>query len=327
MNLPKEPQQTVERKNEDKVREKHLTVVPYRLIQETPKHTLKQTLKIQIKKDTVTPLDTQIAGHGSENSGERGMLMHKDGFVLKPVQAPPKGLREIGFYQAISGSNDPVDMKFCKFTAKFFGTETVESSNFGELGVDYLVLENLTQGFDSPCVMDVKIGAKTYGPDATELKKCQEDAKYVGTKIPHGFSILGIIVGMRRWTKNFGRQLKENKLHEVLENYFNTAENDAKAASAIASCFVEQLEEIQALFQQQTKFHIYGSSLLFVYDYSAFANFSRTGDMQSLRSSVCVKLIDFAHVFPGDGKLDENYIFGLRNLTKLFSAFANKNLD
>jgi len=315
----------MDRKGEEKAREKHLTVVPYRLIQETPKHTLKQTLKIQIKKDTVIPLDTQIAGHGSENRGERGMLMHKDGFVLKPVQAPPKGLREIGFYQAISGSNDPIDIKFTEFTAKYFGTETVESSNCGELGEDlYLVLENLTQGFDSPCVMDVKIGARTYGPDATELKKSQEDAKYVGTKIPQGFSILGIINGKKRWTKNFGRQLKENKLHEVLENFFDTAENDTNATKALSTCFVELLEEIQGLFQHQTKFHIYGSSLLFVYDHAAFETYSKTGDRQSLRSSVRLKLIDFAHVFPAEGKLDENYIFGLDNLTKLFSAFANK---
>ena len=48
---------------------------------------------------------------------------------------------------------------------------------------DYLVLENLTQGLGAPCVMDVKIGARTYGPDASEAKKKQEDAKYQGTKV------------------------------------------------------------------------------------------------------------------------------------------------
>ena len=48
---------------------------------------------------------------------------------------------------------------------------------------DYLVLENLTQGLGAPCVMDVKIGARTYGPDASEAKKSQEDAKYQGTKV------------------------------------------------------------------------------------------------------------------------------------------------
>ena len=45
------------------------------------------------------------------------------------------------------------------------------------------MLENLTQGLEAPCVMDVKIGARTYGPDATEAKMKQEDAKYLGTKV------------------------------------------------------------------------------------------------------------------------------------------------
>ena len=45
------------------------------------------------------------------------------------------------------------------------------------------MLENLTQGLKAPCVMDVKIGARTYGPDATEAKMKQEDAKYLGTKV------------------------------------------------------------------------------------------------------------------------------------------------
>ena len=43
--------------------------------------------------------------------------------------------------------------------------------------------ENLTAGLVSPCVMDIKIGARTYGPDAKESKRIQEDAKYQGTKV------------------------------------------------------------------------------------------------------------------------------------------------
>ena len=65
---------------------------------------------------TVAPLETQVAGHGLENDGQRyfakfpagykefqhlfrGLLVHEFGFVLKPVQAPPRGTREVGFYQ------------------------------------------------------------------------------------------------------------------------------------------------------------------------------------------------------------------------------------
>jgi len=314
-----------EKKQDESVKEKYLTVKPYRLLQEKSKHTLKQALKLEIRSETVSPLDTQIAGHGSEDDGCSGMLMHKDGFVLKPVQLAPKGDREIGFYQAISGS-ELIETEFCKFTAKYFGTEKVKNSIGVPSSQDYLVLENLTQGFAKPCVMDIKIGAKTYGPDAPEDKKLKEDAKYIGTKFPLGFSVLGIIVHsaksstcVKRWTKTFGRTLTETNLDEVLTNYLNTAENDKEVVKSLAKCFLEQLEQILSLFMRQTKFHIYASSLLFVYDSS---DLTAVKDHTSLRSAVRLKLIDFAHAFPGDGVLDYNYIFGLKNLTKLFSAFA-----
>ena len=56
------------------------------------------------------------------------------------------------------------------------------------------MLENLTQGLKAPCVMDVKIGARTYGPDATEAKMKQEDAKYLGTKVVVFFENHGIFM-------------------------------------------------------------------------------------------------------------------------------------
>lgn len=319
-------EQKTERKQEENIlKEKHLTVKPYRILQETPKHSLKKTLKIVIKSETVTPLDTQIAGHGSENDGSRGMLMHKDGFVLKPVQPPPKGLREIGFYQTISSSDDTVDTTFRKFTAKYFGTEMIGAANTDE----YLVLDNLTQGLSKPCVMDIKIGAKTYGPDASEAKQRSEEGKYSGTKLPLGFSVLGIIVhsggNVHRWTKNYGRKLAASDVDEVLENYLNTGQMQKKrekSAKMIATRFLQQLEEILTLFRTQTKFHIFASSLLFVYDSSLM----ETEVTESLlMSGVRVRLIDFAHTFPGEGHIDQNYIFGLENLAKLFRAFIKRN--
>ena len=116
----------------------------------------------------VSPLQTQIAGHGSENDGQRfdflfkyvhhcphvynrGLLVHESGFVLKPVQPPPKGTREVAFYQvtyrlafylslrrivinsppkSINSSEDPVDRLFVQLTARFYGTQEVKVRDF-----------------------------------------------------------------------------------------------------------------------------------------------------------------------------------------------------
>ena len=124
---------------------------------------------------SVSPLQTQIAGHGSENDGQRfdflfkhvhhcphvynrGLLVHESGFVLKPVQPPPKGTREVAFYQvtyrlafflslrrivindcfnkkflppkSINSSEDPVDRHFVQLTARFYGTQEVKVRDF-----------------------------------------------------------------------------------------------------------------------------------------------------------------------------------------------------
>lgn len=306
-------------KSEDEnKKEKNLTVRPFRLQLEDPKHTLKQTLNIVIKASDVIPLETQIAGHGSCNDGQRGMLKHESGFVLKPVQGPPKGLREVTFYQTISTSTTETDSKFKALTAKFFGTDSVKLSN-GDHS-EYLVLENLTQGFSKPCVMDVKIGSITYGPDASEAKKGKEAQSYAGTKLPFGFSVLGIISnsnkGFKRLTEAFGRSLSEDNIDDVLDNFLDIEDGLAKI---VARCFLEKLDEFLEFFSQQTTYHVYASSLLFVYDYDALES-----ENCNLRDLVRLKLIDFAHVFPANGELDQNFLFGLRNLSDLFRKFLSK---
>ena len=70
-------------------KEKHLTVKPLRLQLEKANTGLKDTLGLGLEVCDVVPLDTQIAGHGSCDDGKAGMLKHKSGIVLKPIQPPP----------------------------------------------------------------------------------------------------------------------------------------------------------------------------------------------------------------------------------------------
>jgi len=292
---------------------------------EEPRSSLKEGFNIEVRSShAVSPLQTQIAGHGSENDGQRGLLVHESGFVLKPVQPPPKGTREVAFYQSINSSEDPVDRLLVQLTARFYGTQEVKIQN-GVVGLsDYLVLENLTQGLKAPCVMDVKIGARTYGPDATEAKMKQEDAKYLGTKVPLGFSVLGIIShneeGVKRVNKAFGRNLGVGNIHEVLDHFIRL---EPHLSVLVANIFLEKLDEFVKFFEDQRRYHLYASSLLFVYDFAPI----QAGNTEKFKDSIKLKLIDFAHVFPAEGLRDDNFIFGLKNLSCLFRKFiANQKL-
>jgi len=272
------------------------------------------------------PLPTQIAGHGSEGDGQRAILKREDGKLLKPVQPPPKGPREAKFYLDINASKDPIDILIRQHIPKFFGIEQVGFTNGITVTEDFLVLEDVTEGLELPCIIDVKIGAKTWGPDATEKKITQESAKYTGTKIPFGFSITGMLVHsfqdpekFKKFDKSFGKNLKTQDVDQVPKLFLNGDENPPDELIRI---FVEKISGIVQVFEMQRRYKIFASSLLLAYDAKAVRKFKNQEISEvELKKSVNIRLIDFAHVFDAQGQEDDNFLFGIRNLQDLFHRY------
>jgi len=257
----------------------------------------------------------QVGGHGAQDKAQ-AMQVSREGSVLKPIQPGERGRREASFYAQIA--SDPDASAFADFIPKYYGL-----TRRGE--AEFLMMGNLTLGLALPCIMDVKIGARTWGPDSTPAKRAAQDASYSGTKQPFGFSVPGLSVYLGTHTKGgavpeqvvhgkeFGRELGEATVPSLLPLYLGQSTR-APAARLLAEIFVEELQKIQALFQEQTRFHLFGSSLLFVYDAAACNNLTK----EQLRKSTTVKMIDFAHVWPAEGELDTNYLNGVDNLIALF---------
>merc|ERR1719507_850372 len=111
----------------------------------------------------------------------------------------------------------------------------------------------------------------------------------------------------------------------MLELYLDISTNP-ELARKIAGVFVEKLKKIQSLFQTQRSFHFFASSLLFVYDAEAVQNNIDTEavqnniDTEELSNLVNLKMIDFAHVWPAEGDIDNNYLRGVNSLIQLFSS-------
>ena len=56
-----------------------------------------------------------------------GMLLDSDGKLLKPIQAPPRGEREVEFYQTVFGyetSNQTI-LRLRQFVPTFYGVKHV----------------------------------------------------------------------------------------------------------------------------------------------------------------------------------------------------------
>ena len=267
------------------------------------------------KKETeVSPLP-QVAGHGSWDKSQ-AILTNKAGCILKPIQPPPRGDREVKFYENVNTSEDPEVAKFLRFIPSYFGNCTKKDDKF-------MMIENLTQGMKKPCIVDVKVGAKTYGPDASQEKREKSDAAYKGTKIPFGFSVLGMSVYMgdkkeefKVLNKEFGKQLTKDNINDFLQIYFDE-ETQTEKTGQIIRIFIKKLEDIQKFYSEQRQFHIFGSSLLFVYD----ADSLNDPVKDDLEEAVVLKMIDFAHVFPANGEEDRNYVSGIDGLIKVFKSY------
>lgn len=50
-----------------------------------------------------------------------------------------------------------------------------------QIFTEFLLLENVADQFHHPCILDLKMGIRSYGDDATEAKKQSHMAKVEGT--------------------------------------------------------------------------------------------------------------------------------------------------
>lgn len=54
------------------------------------------------------------------------MLKHKDGYVLKPVNRPVQGEKEIKFYEEMQKVVDPLLLEFRSFIPEYYGTTVLD---------------------------------------------------------------------------------------------------------------------------------------------------------------------------------------------------------
>uniref|UniRef100_A0A8C5MQX6 Kinase n=1 Tax=Leptobrachium leishanense TaxID=445787 RepID=A0A8C5MQX6_9ANUR len=211
------------------------------------------------------PLSHQVAGH-MYGKDKVGILQHPDGTVLKQLQPPPRGPRELDFYNMVFTS-DCTDRKLQdlqKFLPKYFGTWS-QSGSSDDL---YLKLEDVTHKFNKPCIMDVKIGQKSYDPYASSEKIQQQVSKYPLME-EIGFLVLGMRVYhvhvdcYKTQNQHYGRSLTKETIKDGVSKFFYNGTLLRK--DAVASC-LQQVQNILEWFENQESLHFYASSLLFVYE-------------------------------------------------------------
>lgn len=139
-----------------------------------------------------------------------------------------------------------------------------------------------------PCIIDLKMGRRTWDPLASAEKKNAEDGKYVNCKTTVGFCVPGFQTfhiandGVyKKYGKEYGKKLNENTvkdgeikqmtyLPQKLNNFHTALRLFLNADSGLNRQLVTQiltsLWAIQKFMQTQKTFKFYSSSILIVYD-------------------------------------------------------------
>ncbi|KAM7471598.1 hypothetical protein LguiA_009781 [Lonicera macranthoides] len=263
----------------------------------------------------------QVAGHQARD-GKLGPLIDDSGRFYKPLQSDERGSNEVAFYTSFS-CNKRIPDHIQRFFPIFHGTQILEASNQSGMH-PHLVLQDVLSTRCNPSIMDIKIGSRTWPPQAPEnyieksLKKDRES-----TSLSLGFRISGLQVygskesGYWKPDKKTIKGFSEEDVRLVLRKFVSSnasAGSDLNPDCAFAPIvygstgILGKLLELKTWFEDQTIYHFYSCSLLLMYDKELV--------LEGQSSSADVKLIDFAHVEDARGVIDHNFLGGLCSLIK-----------
>ncbi|XP_059180972.1 inositol polyphosphate multikinase [Centropristis striata] len=228
------------------------------------------------------PLSHQVAGH-KYGVDTVGILQHPDGTVLKQLQPPPRGPRELQFYSMVYAEDccDPCLMELQNHLPKYYGTWSSPDSPTDL----YLKLEDVTRRFVKPCIMDVKLGQRSYDPFASQEKREQQIRKYPLME-DIGFLVLGMRVykmcsdTFDSYDQHYGRGLVKDTIKDGLAKFFHNGVNLRKDA---VSASIRRVQHILRWFESQHQLAFYASSLLFVYE--GIPSSSSSSSLSSLLST------------------------------------------
>lgn len=125
----------------------------------------------------------------------------------------------------------------------------------------FLMLENITSHYRNPCILDLKMGTRQHGDDASADKRRKQMAKCAAsTSASLGVRLCGMQVYeaerdfFLKRDKYWGRELNEDSFKNALRTFFD---NGYGLRGAIVRKVVDKLEELRRIIEKQSCYRFY----------------------------------------------------------------------
>jgi inositol-hexakisphosphate kinase len=195
-----------------------------------------------------------------------------------------------------------------------------------------MILENLTGKYRHPCVLDLKIGTRTYS-DIMSPEKVQlhVDRSAISTTSKLGIRFCGMQLYnpvekcYNLYDKYFGSSLDEITLKEAIKNFVFDSQ---KYRTDVIEGLIKKLKKLRDIIGQLETYRFFSSSLLVMYEGHQEETFDITATPGDRSNVADIRMIDFAN-YTHSGFVhdpvsyqgpDKDYMWGLSNLINILES-------
>ncbi|QLQ80398.1 hypothetical protein HG537_0D03990 [Torulaspora globosa] len=258
----------------------------------------------QLERKEIARENARSSARGSPRCSTKSSPLLQANEAISPLFLPVDRMtNEGGVFEMDDDIDDPVLKRNRLSEAAISGTQdkkNEDSVTFEDqsdaIVSKFILLEDLTRKLNKPCALDLKMGTRQYGVDATRSKQLSQREKCRKTTSRK----LGVrVCGLKIWNqtyyitrdKYFGRRVKIGwQFTRVLARFIYDGQRIASIIMQIPR-LIRQLDTLAIEISALKGYRLYGSSLLLMYDGQNPGN---------KRCRVKVNLIDFARCVTKD---------------------------